>query len=85
MDPENHVPRTQYPTPRPASSMPGLIATGLAAVLVVLGVILLWSTDMGTNTAVTDNSPRVERAPSAPPAVRPHGDLTQPVPKAPAQ
>ncbi len=83
MDPEN-VPRTEYPVPR-AFSVPGLIATGLAAVLVVLGIILLWSSDVGPNTVVTNNSPRVEGSPTAPPPVKPPGDVTQPVPKAPAQ
>jgi hypothetical protein len=85
MDPENTPRRAEYATPRPASSAPVVIAAGLAGILVGLLVIMFWPSDTTTNTTTTYNSTRVERAPAAPPSVKPPSDLTQPVPKAPAQ
>ena len=77
MDPEN-VPRSEYQRP---ASVPGLVAVGLATVLVVVLATVFWH-DRANTTVQTDNSPRVERAPSTP-AVKPPSDFTQPVPKAP--
>ena len=87
MDEREHheVLKREFETPRPARSMPVLVAAGLAGVLIALLAIMLWPRDTATTSAVTDSSPRVERAPVAPPAIKPPGDLTQPVPKAPAQ
>ena len=77
--------RSEFETPRPASSIPIIIWVALGALALGLFSFHQFSPGDSKRTAVTDSSPRVERAPIVPQPDKTPTDMTTPVPKAPLQ